>query len=243
MIKIAICDDEERIRNKIYKICISYLDKSNYLFSIDIFNDGEELLIKNNIYNVVLLDINMNKSNGIEVAKKLMKKCKSTKIIFITNLKDYIKQALRVHAFGFIEKPIKREELCELIEEALKYNHSNYNTNKKILFNTINGDVILDIEKIMYFEYLNRKIKIITIDKSYYIYGKIFDIEKKLGQYGFMSPHKSFIVNFKHILNIYGYDIMMNDNNIIPLSQKKSSEFRKRMCEFISLNFITYRNA
>ena len=54
-----------------------------------------------------------------------------------------------------------------------------------------------------------------------------------MNKYGFVMPHKSFTVNLFYVRSIKGYDIFMMDGSVIPLSQKKSVEFRERLNMFL----------
>ncbi len=47
-------------------------------------------------------------------------------------------------------------------------------------------------------------------------------------------PHKSFVVNLYNVKSIKGYDIFMMDESVIPLSQKKSTEFKKTLNIYLS---------
>ena len=42
---------------------------------------------------------------------------------------------------------------------------------------------------------------------------------------GFAVPHKSFVVNLRHIKDIKGCDLLMTTGEIVPLSQKESGRF------------------
>lgn len=53
-------------------------------------------------------------------------------------------------------------------------------------------------------------------------------------EYGFAMPHKSFSVNLYHVKAIRGYDIYMMDGSVLPLSQKKSAQFRERLSQFLT---------
>lgn len=53
-------------------------------------------------------------------------------------------------------------------------------------------------------------------------------------EYDFAVPHKSFVVNLFYVRAVKGYDIRMMDGSLIPLSQKKSTEFRTRLNTFLS---------
>ncbi|MDU7967984.1 MAG: LytTR family DNA-binding domain-containing protein, partial [Paeniclostridium sordellii] len=87
---------------------------------------------------------------------------------------------------------------------------------------------------IYYFEYEQRKVIMKTIDKNYILKKKISEIGKDIQAYGFEMPHKSFVVNLYNIKTIKGYDVHMMDGSVIPLSQKKSSQFRDSLNRYLS---------
>ena len=53
-------------------------------------------------------------------------------------------------------------------------------------------------------------------------------------KYGFCMPHKSFVVNLYQVKSLKGYDITMMDGSVVPLSQKKSVEFREKLSSFLA---------
>ena len=73
-----------------------------------------------------------------------------------------------------------------------------------------------------------------TSDKTYIIRGKISVINDEMKKFGFEMPHKSFVVNLYNVKSTKGYDIYMMDESIIPLSQKKSTEFRRALNIYLS---------
>ena len=56
----------------------------------------------------------------------------------------------------------------------------------------------------------------------------------KIEDYRFEMPNKSFVVNLYNIKTIKGYDVHMMDGSVIPLSQKKSSQFRDSLNRYLS---------
>ena len=67
---------------------------------------------------VVILDIQMRNMSGVELAKEIKRKAPHTNIIFATGYSAYMKEALQMHASGYLLKPITatqvREELDNL---------------------------------------------------------------------------------------------------------------------------------
>ncbi len=229
MIKIAICDDDLITLNNIKEIIGGYSQKDLQIYT---YKSGEDLLGSKEKFNIIFLDIDMGGINGIETAKKIRVYDKKVKIIYVTNYTDYTSSAFSVHAFGYLVKPIKESELHEQLDEALSYMKEDEEC--LVEFTTEEGIVRIDIKKIYYFEYASRKILMKTSKKTYVIREKISVIYEKMKEFGFEMPHKSFVVNLYNVKSIKGYDVYMMDESRIPLSQKKSTEFRNSLNIYLS---------
>ena len=229
MIKIGICDDDKNIIQKIKDYISEYKgDKC----TIESYNSGEELIENKKKFDVILLDIDMEGIDGTETGKKIRDYDKNVKIIYVTSFTDYVNLAFKVHAFLYLNKPIKKEEIHNALDEVISYK-DNSEEKELIEFKTDEGVIRIEPKEIYYFEYINRKVNIKTKDKIYKIKEKITDTANVMSKYGFVMPHKSFTVNLFYVKSIKGYDIFMMDGSVIPLSQKKSVEFRERLNMFL----------
>ncbi|MGL4106657.1 LytR/AlgR family response regulator transcription factor [Clostridium sp. LP20] len=233
MIKIAICDDDRNIINEI-KNCIESYQGLEY--SITTYGSGEELLEASEKFDLIFLDIDMTGINGIETAKEIRNYDKAVKIIYVTSYTDYLNLAFSVHAFGYLNKPVKMEQIHSQLDEVLSY--SMEEKEEVLEFITTEGVVRLTAKEIYYFEYINRTVKLKTLKESYILRDKITRIANEMEEYGFLMPHKSFTVNLFHVKSIKGYDIFMMDGSIIPLSQKKSTEFRDEFNMFLEKRIL-----
>ena len=229
MIKIGICDDDKNIVSKIK----TYIDEyPKEAFIINTYNSGEELLNLNEKFDVIFLDIDMVGIDGIETAKRLRIYDKDVKIIYVTSYSDYRNLAFKVHAFSYLNKPINKEEIFNELDEIILYSNNN-KEEELLLFDTNEGIIRIKPSDIYYFEYIDRKVKIKAVNKTYIIKEKITNIAKKMESYDFVMPHKSFTVNLYHVKSIKAYDIYIVDGSIIPLSQKKSVAFRESLNDFL----------
>lgn len=231
MIKIGICDDNANIVSKLKRYIESYDKEKAYIVT---FSNGEELLSSGHIFDAIFLDIDMGGINGIETAQKIRRYDKEVKIIYVTNYNEYTNAAFTVHAFGYLKKPVKKEDIFKQLTEVISYSRESEQAELSVNFKTIDGIVRMQPKEIYYFEYFNRKIKMNTSKGIFILKEKIMDIARRMEQYGFYMPHKSFTVNLYHVKSIKGYDIFMMNGNIIPLSQKKSVIFREKLNEFIA---------
>lgn len=74
---------------------------------------------------VILLDISMPLLNGIDAARRLRKIVPSARLIFVTMHADtdFVLEAFRVGAMGYVLKRAAASELLTAIREVLKGNH------------------------------------------------------------------------------------------------------------------------
>ena len=120
--KVLIVDDELDI-NLLFK---TLLEDNG--FKVDAFDDPLLALqnFKANSYNLLMLDIVMQKMNGFDLYEKMRKVDDTVKICFITASYVYDEQ-IRKEAFPelsdvkdcFITKPIKNEDLIEQVNKII----------------------------------------------------------------------------------------------------------------------------
>lgn len=229
MIKIAICDDEERELERTQKLLAEYTQEK---LSVKAFRSGETLLAAGERFDVILLDIDMEGLNGIETARRIRLVDKEVKLIYLTNYCDYITFAFAVHAFAYLLKPVQKEELFSQLEEAAAYGLPRLSG--ELEFQALEGIVRINSSHILYFEYMDRKVLMHTDTKLWHLKRRITQIAQDMEEYGFAMPHKSFVVNLYAVQCIHGYDIILTDGSLLPLSQKKSLQFRRRLNQFLA---------
>jgi len=85
-------------------------------------HDGEQLvaLIKNNLVDIVILDVNMPKMNGIQCARWIKENHSGIKVIILTMFpeKTYIDQLLKAGADGCLLKSCSGRDLLEAIDRV-----------------------------------------------------------------------------------------------------------------------------
>lgn len=235
MLKIYICDDEKPIVEQIHKYVTGYYIDHPGEYEVVSFNSGIELLktARTARADVIFLDIDLKDSHGIKVAKAIRQFDKQVKIIFITSYKNYKGEAFSVHAFGYIDKPVTGQKIFDHLKDIQNYLVEEKN-NVMYKFETTEGLINIDLKEILYFVNENRKIKIVTFTNIFYMKQKISVLSKQLADYNFQSPHSSFLVNLDYVLDIKNYMVYLINRIEIPLSQRKSVEFRGAMTEYLA---------
>ena len=221
MYRIAICDDDIQMR----RFLRSSIESAGIACAVEEFSNGAELLRNYQEYDILFLDIDMPVVNGIEAAKRLRRKDRKVKIIYVTGYQDYMQRSFDVHPFSFLLKPVRKEMIVKQLREALLYGREEERA-ATLRLGTTEGMEEIAVPDLYYLEYQSRKLRLVMKQGECMIRGKISEFSEKLIPYGFASPHKSFVVNLQHVKSIRGYDIFMMNGDRIPLSQKRSAEFR-----------------
>lgn len=120
MLKILIVDDEAPTRARIIKgINWEELNISQIVQA----EDGDEAihLCDTFVPDILLTDVRMPKTDGIELATHLTHRFPGIKTIFISGYtdKEYFKSAIRLGAVSYIEKPVDLTELFNVLSEAV----------------------------------------------------------------------------------------------------------------------------
>lgn len=233
MIRIAICDDEKEDRERIYNFLKSYQSEKSAEYDIRLYEYGEQLLKSGFEPDIVFLDIVMNEMDGIQTGVEIRRKRSDVIIIYITFLNEKMALALnQVHSYGYLVKPVVREELFQILSDAVAQVKRNLKMDTVKFLSENNTLIELSVKDIYYFEYCSRKIKIVARDKTYfYIKEKIGNIAEKMEKYGFFMSHQSFVVNLYYVDRISSQLLYMKNGDKVYLAQKRASAIRRKLIQ------------
>ncbi len=118
-IRILIADDIEETRSLLKQVLTLEDDEFEVVGEA---GDGEEVLklCKKLNPDVILMDINMPKMNGLEATEEIMRTNPDANVIIMSvqNDTEYLRTAMEAGAKGYILKPINHEEVSELIKKT-----------------------------------------------------------------------------------------------------------------------------
>ena len=75
---------------------------------------------RENVCEIAFLDIQMRSMSGLELARRLREILPKVNIIFVTGFSEYAGDAMRLHASGYIEKPVTEKKVQRELDE-LRY--------------------------------------------------------------------------------------------------------------------------
>ena len=116
--KILLVDDEKLQLIRLLNIVKKVLPDSeilSYTNPVLAFKENE-----NNLIDIAFLDIEMPEINGIQLAKKLKKINPKINVIFVTAYDNYALDAYKLHASGYVTKPVNEKKVKDELE-GLRY--------------------------------------------------------------------------------------------------------------------------
>ena len=108
MIAIAV-DDEVLMLGAL----VSAIEESQDIAEVNKFSSCEEALefVRGHYVDIAFLDINMRGMGGLDLAKNILAVRPECKIIFCTGYEEYAVRAFKLHASGYLMKPVSAEDV------------------------------------------------------------------------------------------------------------------------------------
>lgn len=232
MLRIAVCDDEKNMIGEICKIISVYCEKKQIEHKIFSYIDGEDLLNSKERFDIIFLDIEMKHMDGIVTAEHIREQDMNVPIIYITEYTDHWRRAFKVHAFGYITKPIKDNELYNVMDDYLS---SVYDANDDtLILPTDDGVAYFKMNEIYYFIFeAKKKVYVRTADERILVREHLSNIYEKLDKTQFYQSRRDCVLNLRYVSRIQNeFVIVMKNGDMLPLAQKKKDDFINKLSNY-----------
>lgn len=242
MLNIAVCDDDIAFSGMLETMLFAISTQEHIGVDIDVFFEGSELVNsvcrEKKCYDLIFLDIEMKKMNGLEAAREIRKIDDITLLIYVTSHKSYAIDAYEVQPFQFMVKPVNQELLYKYFRKAyekiisgsfyFQYKYGRYTY--RLLMNDI-----------MYFSSNRRVIYIHMSDgeiKKYY--DKLNNIEERLKyeKLDFWRIHQSYLVNVRYIACISYDEIELKNCKKLYISEDRRKLISELYCNYVGDKII-----
>jgi two-component system LytT family response regulator len=239
MFKAVLVDDEIHCTEGLSLLLKKYYD--NKFEIVATFNKPTDALryLLNQKVDLLFLDIEMPGMNGFELLSRLIPL--HLDVIFVTAYDQYAIKAFSYSAISYLLKPVDDYELqtvlnrwlekqqkeissqqLALMKELLDNSHK---TKTRVALPTSDGLEFLEITDIIRCESDNNYTRIFCNDKTHYLICRTLkDVEKVLGENGFIRIHQSHLINPKYIRKLLRNDggiIVMTDGTELGISRAK----------------------
>lgn len=230
--RIAICDDNDIDREIAREMLERGFGALGMSPEIGVYSDGVVLIddIRDgDWYDIIFLDIFMEKMLGIDVAHRLRELGYDGEIVFLTASADFAIPGYDVSAAGYIVKPIDENKLRELLKRVTRtISESTYAIRKRSVM------IRVPLGEIMYVESSNSKCILHRSDGNCFnIYKKLDEIEAELKDRRFLRCSQSYIVNMDHVVKI-DKSFELKNGEIVLIRQKSLKAIQEAYAEYIN---------
>lgn len=233
--QIAICDDEIGTCSDIENIILDYADTHGMQIETEVFYSGETLyhaIEEQCIFDMIFLDIQLLALDGVQVGRLIREQLNNEKvsIVYISSNETYAMSLFQVRPLDFLIKPITKEKITVTLDKFIRLRE----INKQTFYYKAGKSVhALYLDEIRYFACNGKKIEVYAHSGKDEFYGGMREIWRQVEGKGFLTIHKSYIINTAFV-SIYHYDsVQMIDGTVLPISQK----YRRIMKEKLTLKY------
>lgn len=237
MFKIAICDDESLFVEELKELISDYMMKKGLVFAIDTYSSGEELVelgIEIVQYTVVLLDINMDKVDGIMTAEKIREVSREVFIVFVT---AYVNYSLEGYRFDIVRYLVKgnanfRGTVNECMDAIM--DKLDYSVVKKT-FDFKEGTKEVSLERLLYIESNLHKLEFYVMEdtmKVYTMYETLNVLDGRLAENDFIRIHQSYLVNMKYVKKVVRYKVVLTNGVDLVIPKARYTYVKERFIRY-----------
>lgn len=234
MIKLLICDDNYKITEHVSELITVFEKKYKIDFLIDIKNSGEFIFDNSKSYDIAIVDIEMPGINGLRLSEKLKESNPDIIIIVLTSFQNYLDDAMKIHVFRYLSKPIDKNRFFSNLKEAIE----EYRIISKTITIIYNDEVhLIKTKDILYIENQKYGSIIHTNRGTFYTNIKPKELNKTINQeMCFVFSHNSILVNLQNVIDFNKTTIVLRKNKsekvLTYMSQRKYSNFKKAFLDF-----------
>ena len=236
MIRVAICDDEEKILDEVSDYINSYAQsESNRQIEVFRFNSARTLIgaiEDGREFDIFVLDVYIGDEMGTTLAGNIRKKGVESPIIFATTSLEHAPESYETGTLRYLIKPINPRKFYEAMDAAIV--EVGRIEDRFLKLKTENGVASVNANHILYseahdhYQYIHRdneeSIKVrMTV-------AELFTLLAKHG--GFIRVGSAYTVNLRYVKNISATDVLLYNNTVIHIPRGKHAEIKNAFWNF-----------
>lgn len=234
VIKIAICDDEEKavaLHEKIVRACLqaqgvgyeitTYTQSRNLLY--DISDDAF-------FFDLILLDIEMPEISGMEIPQKVKDYLPNVKIIFVTSHTEYAIDAFELSIFRYVPKNNLETKLTAAVIDAAKL--IELEAGQEYTIQTANRMEKIPYKDIFYIQRDGKNSSIVSSTGTSKVRKSLQQIFDELNAPEFIFIDRGYIVNIVQIMKISDSIAVLKSGEQLPISRSHLQEVKRQINQF-----------
>lgn len=231
---IAIVDDHEDDRKLLQELLIRFFDLTGISITIYPFASGELFLadISRYSFDLVFLDIFMDKITGMDAAHGLLDAGCSCTIIFLTSSREYALEGYEVGAFRYLLKPLTYDKLEDTLNPFLRKFRQE---TRKLPLMVDRTPLYIPYSDLYFLSSVMRTTEV-HLQKKVLRQSSAINFQKTiaplLSDSRFFLCSKGVIVNLQYVSELEKDHFILDNGEEVPISRRNLSQAKKIFLDF-----------
>jgi len=231
MLRIAVVEDDPSALAQIQQFLSQYQLERGAALTVYPFRDGGELLADYRpVYDIIFLDIEMPRVDGMTAAETIRRTDRNVVIVFITRMAQYAVQGYSVGALDFVLKPLSYYTFCVKLDRAVQL--VDRRRKSHVMLPLPDGAVRLDTRQIYYVEIQDRRLHYYTDQGVYTLRGSMKQAESQLAGRHFVRCNYWYLVNLFHVTEVKR-DVAVVAGHELEISRRTRSAFLSALTDYL----------
>jgi len=214
--KIAIVDDDKKQIEYLSALVDDWAKNTGEAIQLCAFESAEACLFaysEDRSFDILLLDVEMGKMDGVTLAKEIRKDNRTVQIVFVTGYYEYIGDGYDVSALHYLLKPATPEKLFPVLNRAAE----NLRYRQKALIAACGGQTVrVPLADIVYLEAALNYVEIHSAEGVFRIKSTLAGIEKELDE-TFFKCGRSFVAGLRYVRKVTKNAVFLTEKPGAPL--------------------------
>lgn len=220
--RIAICEDNQEHANVLKGMIQKWAETEEIKVDMNYYESAEQFLYyweKGEPYDLIFMDIQMNRMNGMELARYIRQQDRAVFIIFTSGLLNYVFKGYEVSAFRFLRKPLQEKDVLAALKKT--YYEVEEGKREAVIIPTEEGSLRVFKQDIYYVEADNHYIIMHTKQGDFHYKEKLGNVEPMFPEPTFCKCHRSYIINLHHMGRLMKDEVEIDNGDTLPVSKAR----------------------
>ena len=229
--RVAVIDDEREERERMQSFLERFAEEFSRKIEVSQFTCGDELLREYSYdFDILIFDIDMPGTSGLDTAREIRKKDENVVILFVTNMAQFAVEGYAVDAMDFMVKPISYDNLRLKLDRALKKLEGR--REDRLIVHGKGGPVVVTVPEIRYVEVTNHMLTFHTAEGATKATGSLKSLEQRLAGHDFSRANSCYLINLRYVQGVDDGMVAVGGKRL-PISRARRKAFMRDLADYL----------
>lgn len=230
MLLVSIIDPSKEDVTHLSALIERYFRRNGTAYVQRVYQSGMEFVRSAENSDIVFLETNLEKLDGLETARIIRKLGNEAQLIFIARGAEMAIHGYSVDALDYLLKPVESAAVERALDKAVRRLSSR--SCAYLALKLPNGTASISTNDITYVEVFDHNLVYHTTGGDYTVRGRLGDVYEQLDHDYFLACNRSFIVNLRYVTEICTDHVILNGTKI-SVSKSHRKEIQSRFSAFM----------